>query len=111
MEKAVVKVCKTEDCKDGPLFSGNGTYEKSNISFGTYYLVIDVPTGYVKKNPVKFTLSSDNSDYVASIKLDAQTAVPDTLSTASRLILICGIVGIIAGVYLVYNNAKKQEQV
>ncbi len=108
---AKVKICKTEDCKDGALYSGNGTYSGKDIPYGTYYLVIDVPKDYVTQSAIKFTLDSKNSTYSKDVKIEAKTAVPDTLSNVSKIFIICGIVGIIAGIYLVYTNAKKQEQV
>lgn len=108
---AKVKVCKTSDCKDGALYSNSGNLERSGIPFGTYYLVVDVPEGYVTPSALRFTLDSDEPNYNRTIKISAKTTVPDTLSNASKIFIACGIIGIIAGIYLVYTNVQKQKQV
>ena len=106
-----IKVCKTEDCKV-VLFEKVGSISESNIAFDTYYLAItSVPNGYVKPKTKKFVLNADNSTFEYTIELEKQIKVPNTLSNVSKLFIICGLVGIIAGISLLYFNANTKEEI
>ena len=109
------QICEDRDCNSikNTATSTNESYIAPNIPFGKYYIVVtEVPKGYVVPTTVEVAeLSASNTVAEKTIVIEATTNVPDTLSNISKLFLICGIVGIIAGTYLVYSNAKKQEEV
>ena len=109
------QICEDRDCNSikNTATSTNESYIAPNIPFGKYYIVVtEVPKGYVVPTTVEVAeLSTSNTVAEKTIVIEATTNVPDTLSNISKLFLICGIVGIIAGTYLVYSNAKKQEEV
>lgn len=109
------KICEDKNCNSvkNTATSTNESYIAPNIPFGKYYIVIsEAPKGYVVPTTIEeVELSSSNTVVEKNIVIEATTNVPDTLSNISKLFLICGIVGIIAGTYLVYSNAKKQEEV
>ena len=109
------KICEDKNCNSvkNTATSTNESYIAPNIPFGKYYIVIsEAPKGYVVPTTIEeVELSSSNTVAEKNIVIEATTNVPDTLSNISKLFLICGIVGIIAGTYLVYSNAKKQEEV
>lgn len=109
------QICEDRDCNSikNTATSTNESYIAPNIPFGKYYIVVtEVPKGYVVPTTVEVVeLSASNTVAEKTIVIEATTNVPDTLSNISKLFLICGIVGIIAGTYLVYSNAKKQEEV
>lgn len=105
-----LKVCSDKDCKtvisEGKVIA-DSLYKVSNIAYGKYYVSItDVPDGYVKpKDLITLTLNSGVLDEV--IKIDTKTSVPNTASNYSIIIIVCGIIGIIVGGYLMYINIKK----
>ena len=109
------KICEDKNCNSvkNTATSTNESYIAPNIPFGKYYIVIsEAPKGYVVPTTIEeVELSSSNTVAEKNIVIEATTNVPDTLSNISKLFLICGLVGIIAGTYLVYSNAKKQEEV
>lgn len=109
------QICEDKDCNSikNTATSANESYIVPNIPFGKYYIVItEAPKGYVVPTTIEMAeLSASKTVVEKTIVIEATTNVPDTLSNISKLFLICGIVGIIAGTYLVYSNAKKQEEV
>lgn len=104
-------ICKDAKCQS-VLYSENPEGSFNNIPIGTYYLVVkEVPKGFVlPKDAIKITLTKDNNNASEKIVLAAQTAVPDTLLDVSKLITICGALGMVAGISLLYFNSKKKEQ-
>lgn len=93
--------------------SENKTIKVPDLEVGKYIVeVISVPNGYtLPKEPIEFEIDYDNEIANVEILISTKVNVPDTLSNVSKIFICAGIVGIIAGVYLVYSNAKKQEQV
>lgn len=79
---------------------------------GTYTVEIEeVPDGYVKGDK-PFTLKVvEYQENEVTITVTPTTKVPDTFANASKIFIAAGLIGIIAGTYLVYTNAKKREEV
>lgn len=107
-----LKVCADKKCADivseGSVQSG-AVYKIKNLEYGKYYVSIyEVPDGYVKPNTV-VTLTLDSESHDEVITIDAKTVVPDTLSNLSVIAMVCGIIGIILGGYLMYINIKKSQ--
>lgn len=115
LENVKFKICTDKDCENEKynVTSTDEAYSVPNVPFDTYYVkIISVPDGYVlPKEEIKLELTAENPNITKTITIEATTKVPDTLSNISKLLILCGIVGIISGTILVYTNAKKQEQV
>lgn len=115
LENVKFKICTDKECENEKynVTSTDEVYSVPNVPFDTYYVkIISVPDGYVlPKEPIKLELNEEKSNITKTITIDATTKVPDTLSNISKLLILCGIVGIISGTVLVYTNVKKQEQV
>lgn len=108
-----VQVCKTKTCEGNDLmFAVTSSTIERNIAFGTYYIVVtSVPNSYEKPEPIKITLDKENPISTTKLEVLKQTEVPNTLSNASKVFIICGLIGMIAGISLLYFNAKKQEEI
>lgn len=105
------KLCEDSACK--VVYSSNSSGTHPGLDLNTYYIfVTEVPDGYaLPRDVIKITLNKDNTLYDEPIKLDAKISVPNTLLNASKVFTICGLVGMIAGISLLYFNAKKKEHV
>lgn len=108
-----VQVCKTETC-DGndEKYAFTTASKELKVEYGTYYIVVSsVPNGYEKPETIKITVDKENPISTTKLEVLKQTEVPNTLSNVSKTFIICGLIGMIAGISLLYFNAKKQEEI
>lgn len=85
----------------------------NSLNIGTYYLEeIEAPEGYsINKTKKEIKITSNSQAQEIEFKNNPLVKVPNTLITASKVFTICGIIGILAGISLLYFNAKKKEEV
>lgn len=100
-EKVVDDWKTTKEAKVIPVKPGKYTLEE-----------VSAPKGYaLSKDKIEFEITDvDEKENIEFIN-DELVPVPNTLSTASKLLIIAGVIGMLAGGYLIYSNEKKGSQV